>query len=133
MKYQHANWFFPIWINPDFDEMKEIAALKWDTLRVLETDDGKCDLIIADGYGHTHSSTVQMYAAMLKLRRYLIPTMSDVIIHHIRGQAYMNPCGFGSADECVVASRWDNYLAKQNVYLIEQLCILRGLKLKREQ
>lgn len=52
---------YPIYCNPTFDEIVELASGRWDTCRILvaHTYNGPIDLFIASGFGNTHSSMIQ--------------------------------------------------------------------------
>jgi len=48
----------PIYLDPTDAELIELAESNWDTLRVLECSE---TLVIASGYGNTHSEMVDAY------------------------------------------------------------------------
>jgi hypothetical protein len=67
MKINSENWY-PCYLNPSYEEILELAATGWDTIRILAEQphmspveqDG--DIVIASGYGNCHSSIMDRYA-----------------------------------------------------------------------
>lgn len=47
----------PVYLNPTWDETRELKESNPDTVRLLEGQDG--NLAVASGYGHTHATIVQ--------------------------------------------------------------------------
>jgi len=98
VKINDPNWV-PCYLNPSFDELKELAASKWDTCRIL-VNDKNGDMIIASGYGNCHSSMQDRYMIYLGgtrredgkvyLKRSLHPNTDTYILYHINGIAFMN-------------------------------------------
>lgn len=86
MRINHAEWF-PMYLNPNFDEILELANSGWDTCRILHNQDNN-DLVIASGYGNTHSSMVERYKIHLNKKR--APYCDSYILWKRGNRAIMN-------------------------------------------
>lgn len=59
---------YPIFINPDFAEIAELAKSGWDTVRICVDNE---NIGVASGYGNTHQSVIDMMRVKLDDRRLL--------------------------------------------------------------
>lgn len=75
---------YPIYLNPTFDEIVDLAKRKWDSIRILIINDS--DICIASGYGNTHSSMVQCLRR-IKGNRF---STDSYILYHENSLAYFN-------------------------------------------
>lgn len=84
---RHSFWpdgSYPQFVNPEFDELVELANHKWDTVRILVDEE---DLVLGSGYGNTHTTLAKAARVMLKTKRFLgVP----YILYHEQGRAYFN-------------------------------------------
>ena len=76
---------YPIYINPDFNEVVEMARLGWDTMRIMQSQEY---LVIGSGYGNTHNSLMQAAKALLKPREY--HQLDPLIMYHEDGVVWFN-------------------------------------------
>ena len=98
MKINTDGWM-PCYLNPTFDELQELADSSWDTCRIL-INERNGDMVIASGYGNTHSSIQELYMLHLGgtrredgrvyLRRSLHPSSDAYILYHSNRIALMN-------------------------------------------
>lgn len=79
---------FPIYIDPDYGELLELAETKPDTLRICEGDE---IVALASGYGNTHQSVTAGVRPVIKVRRWHPTTY--ILFHDGNGKWYMNPDG----------------------------------------
>lgn len=86
MKINHPDWT-PCYLNPDFNEILELARSQWDTCRIAIALDSN-DMVIASGYGNTHTSILERYRLHLNKRR--TPSTDTFILYHEEGKAYLN-------------------------------------------
>lgn len=105
----------PMYIDPTFDEICELAESHWDTIRILVSEDLDC-LILASGYGFTHSTLVQVCKEYFKVKRFY--TEKDAIIWTENGRAFLGECG----DDDSIKHRFDDHL-----FTNEQAQLLRDL------
>ena len=82
---------YPIYVNPTFDEIVEMAHSHWDTMRILVTNDildrNRHDFAIGSGYGNTHHSLVLGYRKYRGKKHFSSDTY---ILYHENGRVYMN-------------------------------------------
>lgn len=100
---------YPIYVNPDFDEIKQIAERGWDTLRIMASDEY---FIIGSGYGNTHSSLV-VFAKNLLKKREMFHLLAYIMFHE-GGRCYFNMDGKTDQkdDESMPASKALGYFCK---------------------
>lgn len=79
---------YPIYVNPDFEEILELAESKWDTCRIMESEEYLC---IASGYGNTHNSIVTYTRQLLKKKEMF--SLCSFILFHEQGICYVNGDG----------------------------------------
>ncbi|MDE1971013.1 MAG: hypothetical protein KGI50_05580 [Patescibacteria group bacterium] len=85
MRYSHwPTGDYPIFIDPTFEEILELAKSRPDTLRILEDDD---HLAVASGYGNTHDSVGKAAYKMLGHRWHPF----DYILYREQGRWWWNP------------------------------------------
>ena len=65
MRHSHWDGDYPIYINPTFDEYKELT--QWDTIRICIVGD---NIAFASGHGNTHQSITDAMKLKLKIREY---------------------------------------------------------------
>lgn len=102
-----STWHFPIYLQPTFDELCELAKSNWDTCRVLVTDEG--ELVIASGYGNTHTS---MWQALRAYKKNKYVHVESYIIYKEFGTLYMNLEDMGGR-RAARLEQWQNYFVKQ--------------------
>jgi hypothetical protein len=78
---------YPIYIDPTFDEIVELAKSQPDTLRVLEDEHVTA---LASGYGNTHDSVCKAVRLHLGNKRWL---GVDYILFNEMHQWFINPLG----------------------------------------
>lgn len=76
---------YPIYLNPDFEDILKLAEHQWDTLRILFSEDV---LIIGSGHGNTHETLARAYRNHLKARR--TPYLEAAIIHFSGHKFYLD-------------------------------------------
>jgi len=76
----------PVFLNPTFDELKELAKTNPDTLRIVE-EDGQ--VAIASGYGNTHDSVIKVAQSVWGRRWFGI----DYILFRHFHSWFWNGCG----------------------------------------
>jgi hypothetical protein len=81
---------YPIYIDPTFDEICELAKSKWDTIRICRIEDLDC-IILASGYGNTHASLVNAVKSYFNLKSVWIDNCA--IIWYRNNIAYMSEEG----------------------------------------
>lgn len=92
MRINHPDWY-PMYLNPDFGEILELAKSGWDTCRILYNESNS-DIIIASGLGNTHNSMVIRYKEYLNKKR--APYCDSYILWRNRNQqCILNPEGDG--------------------------------------
>jgi hypothetical protein len=82
---------YPIYIDPSFEEICELATSNWDTCRILTCDDLDDVLIIGSGYGNTHQSLVVAGKAYFNVKRFY--TSNDKILFHKNEIAFISEAG----------------------------------------
>jgi len=88
MKFSHwPSGDYPIYINPDFGEIVELAKTKPDTLRIIEGYDNQ-NIAIASGYGNTHDSVVKGARVKLENKRW---SGFDYILYREAHEWFWNP------------------------------------------
>lgn len=85
MRIEEPNWY-PCYLNPTFDEVLELARSGWDTCRIL-VNSANGDMVIASGYGNTHTSIANRYRAYTKRKR---DGLDPYILYHRNGVALLN-------------------------------------------
>jgi hypothetical protein len=87
MKIADENWYPHCYLNPTFAEILELAKSNWDTCRILINVD-RHELVIASGYGYTHSSAAERYRIAVQKRR--TPYCDSFILYRENSIAYLN-------------------------------------------
>lgn len=112
----------PVYIDISPDDVRDITAQAWDTLRILVVDERLC---IATGYGNTHSSMVYHLKRYLQDKR----VQGDDSIMYFEGKtAYINDTCFGSGDR-LPARKWGKIFTEEQVDMLKLLAEERGLTL----
>lgn len=105
----------PVYMNPTFDELVELAKSHWDTIRILVLDETN-DILLASGYGNTHECLVRSWRAHTSNKRG--PYATPYILFHEQGRAYMN-CEDVSMRHREPYGRWP--LEQQHLELLRDL------------
>lgn len=114
----------PIYINPTFDEILKLVENKWDSIRIVLTDDN--ELVLASGYGSTHSSIVKRVQIIKGKRRY---GCSDTfILYHEYSMAYFNLEDVSGNDRAGY-NEWRSYFTPEQTELLRDLIRESGLSL----
>lgn len=116
---------YPVYLDISPQDIQDITAQSWDTLRVLVISD-TLELVVATGYGNTHSTMVRHLTAHKKMRR--IQTDDSIIYFEREKIAYANDTCFGQGEKIPV-SKWDILYESQHIDILKLLCIERGLKM----
>lgn len=91
---------YPIYFEPTFPEILELAASEWDTCRIVIIDDKRVSdeekLVIASGFGNTHTTLVEFTRKHFQLKRY--PYGRPMILYHRNGIAFFNLEDIGGKD-----------------------------------
>ena len=112
---------YPIYLNPGFAELEELSEY-WDTIRICVVEE-EGDILLASGYGNTHSTIGHFYKQQSKKRRLFLDCF---ILYKRDNTAYLNTTdrrGGRFADR-----RFSKYLSKDHVLLIKDLIQLSGLE-----
>lgn len=94
---------YPVYIDPTFQEIVELAKARPDTLRIM---DGEDHFAVASGFGNTHSSVCKAVAKVLGVKLWL--NADDYILYREYGQWYFNPMGHWHTNS--VRVKWDSNL-----------------------
>jgi hypothetical protein len=111
MKINHPDWYSS-YLNPTFEEILELAKSGWDTCRILMNPDNN-DLVIASGYGNTHSSIAERYRVALGKRR--IPSCESYILYHENRIALLNLEDVSGSQRARVADNLDLFGKHQDL------------------
>jgi hypothetical protein len=112
----------PIFLNPSFDEILELAQNRWDTIRILAS---KKDLVLASGYGNTHSS--MMFCLKKHYGRQVL-YYESFILYHNHQKAYFNLEDLSGNEEAGYIV-WREYFSQEQVEILRDLIRESGLSL----
>ncbi len=104
----------PIFVNPTFDEILILAANRWGTIRILSSE---TELILASGYGNTHSSMITRLR-LHRNRRQL--DYDSYILYHEHNTAYFNLEDVSGNDRASFRI-WKKYFTEDQVALLRDL------------
>jgi hypothetical protein len=112
----------PVYIDPDFDELMQLAKSGWDTIRLMIADD---HIFLASGYGNCHETIARSVRAKLGRRA---DAGTPAILFHQGGKAFINFCDF-SGPEKVAYEKWHKFLNKNEIDMLRDLVRESGLSL----
>ena len=126
MKIRHD---YPIYLNPTWEELEELAKSGWDTVRIAV--DGQ-NLILGSGHGNTHHSLAHFYGVHKGITPRertgsVCASLDSCLILYYRGkQAYFNNDDDGGTDRArLTALR--NCLSEQHYQMLTDLIQLSEL------
>jgi hypothetical protein len=106
-----------IYLNPTFNELTELSNRSWDSIRICVTE--KDDILMASGYGNTHSSIIKQYRKLEGVNKY--ESLVCFILYKEAGVAYFNT-------EDIVGGRlkhrspgWEKYFSDNHVDMIKDI------------
>lgn len=105
---------YPIYLNPDFPELCELAKKSWDTIRVCTTETG--NILLASGYGNTHN-TILTYYRQYTGNRYEF--LDCFILYKEAGIAYFNTEDIQGGRE--KDRRWAKYFSTEHEEILRDL------------
>lgn len=124
MKINNPDWF-PCYLNPSFNELKELADSRWDTVRILIIDErNNKGIAIASGYGNTHTTIAHALQDHYKVKR--APFTHDFILYKRMGKAYINDPVIGRNLSIDQALR--EYFTPEQTEILKELVNLSDLK-----
>jgi hypothetical protein len=121
---------YPAYLDPTFDEMVHLADSRWDTLRVLEWEEG---ILIASGYGNTHETLVYKWRSHYNITRKYggLPCWDPLIFFHDNrhdGPMLANMEDI-SGPRRAMPRQWMAMLHDRNVPFLVEIARLSGLTL----
>ena len=106
---------YPIYLNPNFNEILELAQAGWDTIRIcVESDTG--DILLASGYGNTHTSIARRYKIIN--RRGLLDSF---LLYKEGNIAYFNTEDMRGGREKHRSPGWEKYFSQEHEEAIKDL------------
>lgn len=116
---------YPIYINPDFDEISAISKYGWNTLRILESDKY---IIIGSGYGNTHESLHRAAKQLLSKRE--VSNLIDFILYYEGQICYFNMLGHTNKnDERLRAQDAMKYFSTNAISILKDIIRESGYSL----
>ena len=95
---RHSIWpdgSCPVYINPTFQEIVELAETKPDTLRILDSDN---EFAVASGFGNTHYDIMKV----LRLQDRNTMKFIDLILFRRAGEWFWNDLGHWGSETCKI-------------------------------
>lgn len=107
----------PIYLNPDFNEICEIAKRGWDTIRICVSESN--NLLLASGYGNTHNTISTYYKqTSLEAKREFLDCF---ILYKESGTAYFNTEDIRGGNE--KDRRWQRFFDNSHAEIIKDLIL----------
>ena len=106
---------YPIYLNPNFNELLELAQAGWDTIRICVEPDAN-DILLASGYGNTHTCIARQYKAIN--RRGLL---DGFILYKEANIAYFNTEDIRGGRAKHRSPGWEQYFSQEHEEIIKDL------------
>lgn len=125
MKINNKDWM-PCYLDPDFNELQELADSHWDTIRILTIDEPRLTgtlhecIVMASGYGNTHETLARNIRNSFGLKR--TPFCYDFILYKSCGKPYFNDLSTGN-DEMEVEEMLRSFTTKQQQILVDLIAL----------
>lgn len=138
MKINETEWY-PIYLTPTPEEIAELAASQWDTIRILSLDTtqrnntiptNQTSICIASGYGNTHETLARALRNHFKVKSVWSTPM---ILYYIRdgnnkvARFNMGDCGGSDSVRPSVAFR--RFLTEYETDILKTLIEASGISL----
>lgn len=117
MDIQDPNWNYPVYFEPTFDEIVQLAQSNWDTIRICVTESG--NLALGSGYGNTHSSMIQRLKVHLN-QKYVWCECYILYYAQSNHQALMNFVDI-TGNEAVEYREWKKHFNSEQLETLKDL------------
>ncbi len=125
MKLAQGTWHGTAYINPDFNEILELVASRWDTCRILIHEKTN-EMVIGSGYGNDHNSLSIRYWEYKGKRRQVLDPF--ILFRTFNGEALMNLEDI-SGSRNARYDEWSKHFGELHLDMLKDLIRESGLAL----